>query len=98
VPVTDSNGHPSSAAEGAPDASPLKRALFAVKDLRARLAAVERARTEPIAVIGMACRFPGGVNTPDELWEMLRSGVDTVTEIPASRWDVEAHYDPDPRA
>ena len=52
---------------------------------------------EPIAVVGMACRFPGGAN-PDEFWNFLIRGGDAVREIPAERWDVEAYYDPDPDA
>ena len=51
---------------------------------------------EPIAIIGMSCRFPGGANDPQAFWELLHNGVDTVTEIPSSRWDVSAFYDPNP--
>lgn len=47
---------------------------------------------EPVAVIGMACRYPGA-NSPAELWQLLRGGVDAVREIPADRWDVERFYD-----
>ena len=54
-------------------------------------------RLEPIAVVGMACRFPGGTN-PDEFWHLLARGGDAVREIPAERWDVDAYYDPDPDA
>ena len=50
---------------------------------------------EPIAVIGMACRFPGA-DSPEEFWQLLHNGVDRVAEIPPSRWDVEAYYDPTP--
>ena len=52
---------------------------------------------EPIAVVGMACRFPGG-SDPDRFWEFLRKGGDAVTEIPRERWDADAFYDPDPDA
>jgi acyl transferase domain-containing protein len=52
---------------------------------------------EPIAVVGMACRFPGGAN-PEEFWEFLARGGDAIREIPADRWDVDAYYDPDPDA
>ena len=50
----------------------------------------------PIAVIGMACRLPGGIDSPDLLWEALLRGDDLVTEIPADRWDADEYYDPDP--
>ena len=50
----------------------------------------------PIAVIGMACRLPGGVGSPEQLWEALLRGDDLITEIPADRWDVDEHYDPQP--
>ncbi|WP_328930061.1 SDR family NAD(P)-dependent oxidoreductase [Streptomyces sp. NBC_00190] len=50
---------------------------------------------EPIAVIGLACRFPGAPNA-EEYWNLLRSGADAVTGIPADRWDGDALYDPDP--
>ncbi|KDB53392.1 hypothetical protein X805_09770 [Sphaerotilus natans subsp. natans DSM 6575] len=43
---------------------------------------------EPIAIIGMACRFPGGVTTPDEFWALLAGGVDAISEVPPERWDV----------
>jgi myxalamid-type polyketide synthase MxaB len=52
---------------------------------------------EPIAVVGMACRFPGG-QTPDDFWDFLARGGDAVREIPAERWDADAFYDPDPDA
>jgi acyl transferase domain-containing protein len=53
--------------------------------------------SEPIAVLGVACRFPGA-DDPEQFWQALLSGRDAVTEIPRDRWDVEAHYDPDPQA
>src|SRR5690606_668999 len=80
------------------DQSALRRALFALKDMRAKLDAVERAKHEPIAVIGMGCRFPGGANDPEAFWNLLHNGVDAITEIPPDRWDVDAYYDPDPDA
>lgn len=76
----------------------LKRSLLAIEQLEAKLAAVERARTEPIAIVGMACRFPGGVASPAAYWELLRNGIDAVTEVPPDRWDIDAIYDPDPDA
>ncbi len=76
----------------------LKRAVQAIKDLRARLESVERARTEPIAVIGLGCRFPGGANSPEAFWQLLVNGVDAITEVPRERWDSDALFDADPSA
>ncbi len=50
----------------------------------------------PIAIVGIGCRYPGGANTPDTFWQMIRSGTDSVTEVPLARWDVNPIYDPDP--
>ena len=50
---------------------------------------------EGIAVIGLACRFPGAADA-EAFWQLLREGRDAITEVPAERWDVEAYYDPDP--
>ncbi|MEU0297349.1 type I polyketide synthase, partial [Streptomyces microflavus] len=52
---------------------------------------------EPIAIVSMACRFPGGIGTPEELWRLLVDGGDAVSDLPTDRgWDIEALYDPDP--
>ncbi|HET7503187.1 MAG TPA: beta-ketoacyl synthase N-terminal-like domain-containing protein, partial [Kofleriaceae bacterium] len=69
-----------------------------MKDLRARLAAAEHAHTEPIAIIGIGCRFPGGARDPDSFWRLLSDGVDAIGGVPADRWDAEAYYDADPQA
>jgi polyketide synthase 5 len=51
--------------------------------------------TTPVAVIGMACRLPGGIESPEQFWEALRSGADLVTEVPRDRWDNDEYYDPE---
>ena len=52
---------------------------------------------EPLAIVGMGCRFPGGVGSPEELWELLVAGGDAVSGLPTDRgWDVEGLFDPDP--
>ncbi len=78
--------------------TPLQRAVFALKETQARLEALERKRTEPIAIVGMACRFPGGVCEPASYWRLLCQRVDAIGEMPPDRWDVDAFYDPDPAA
>lgn len=75
--------------------TPLQNAVQLIKQLQARLAAQERAQSEPIAVIGMGCRLPGAEN-PASYWRLLREGRDAVREVPSDRWDIEEYYDPDP--
>jgi len=75
----------------------LKNAYLELKDMRAKLDAIEQARTEPIAIIGIGCRFPCAKNVK-EFWELLRNGTDAITEVPPERWDINAFYDSDPAA
>jgi acyl transferase domain-containing protein/pimeloyl-ACP methyl ester carboxylesterase len=64
----------------------IRRAIAEMRELREALAASERARTEPIAIVGMACRMPGA-DDPAAFWEMMRAGTDAVTPAPTSRWE-----------
>jgi acyl transferase domain-containing protein len=63
----------------------LQDALEAIDALQARLDDTERRQREPIAIIGMSCRFPGGASTPEAFWELLRDGRDAISEYPADR-------------
>ena len=76
--------------------SPLKQALLALEEMEAKLTKMERQQTEAIAIIGMGCRFPGGVNDPESFWQLLHQGVDAIKEVPARRWNIDRYYDPDP--
>ncbi|MCB0109818.1 MAG: polyketide synthase, partial [Caldilineaceae bacterium] len=76
-------------------AAKLQDSLFAIRKLKEELAETRSRSQEPIAIIGMSCRFPQA-ETPEAFWQLLCSGVDAVSEIPKERWDIDAYYDPDP--
>ena len=103
APGTPPPGDPPSGTP-APDASRLRlvEALRTIERLRQRLAVREAAPPEPIAIVGMACRFPDRADSPEAFWHLLRNGHDAVREYPASRAtehiDVRALFDPDPDA
>jgi 5-hydroxydodecatetraenal polyketide synthase CpkC len=63
----------------------LKKTAAELQETRQRLRALEAAEHEPVAIVGMGCRFPGGARTPEELWELVAAGVDTISDFPLDR-------------
>jgi acyl transferase domain-containing protein len=78
--------------------SPEMQALAALRKMRAKLGALERRRSEPLAIVGIGCRIPGGVTDPEGYWELLQSGTHAVRQVPRDRWDPDKYFDPDPKA
>ncbi|BBX16453.1 polyketide synthase [Mycolicibacterium duvalii] len=81
-------------------ASPDRRAIITealrkIDDLSARLEVAEKVETEPIAVVGIGCRLPGGVNNADEFWTLLTDGASGVIRVPEDRWNADEYYSPD---
>ncbi|MDF5712971.1 MAG: SDR family NAD(P)-dependent oxidoreductase [Rhizonema sp. NSF051] len=73
----------------------MEKASRKIAELQSELDELKYAHSEPIAIIGMGCRFPGA-NNPEEFWQLLRNGVDAISEVPKNRWDIDAYYDPNP--
>jgi acyl transferase domain-containing protein/acyl carrier protein len=76
--------------------SPPRLALLAVK-LKEQLDRAQGITDEPIAVIGLGCRFPGATD-PDAFWDMLKNGREGIREVPSGRWSIDEYFDPDPDA
>ncbi|WP_405958077.1 SDR family NAD(P)-dependent oxidoreductase [Streptomyces phaeochromogenes] len=75
----------------------LKRLTTELLATRERLQALEDGAREPIAIVSMSCRLPGGVTSPEDLWRLLEAGTDAVSGLPEDRgWDLDALYDPHP--
>ncbi len=70
----------------------ITEALRKIDDLTARLEIAEKGDTEPIAVVGIGCRLPGGADSPDQFWRMLHEGGNGIVGVPAERWDAEAFF------
>lgn len=76
----------------------LKQALKELKKSKDSVQRLEKEKYEPIAVIGLGCRLPGGANSPDKLWELLKNGEDVIEDMVDQRWVGDDFFDPDPEA
>ncbi len=78
--------------------SPLQRSLLVIENLKTKLNTLEHRQSEPIAIVGMSCRFPGGANSTDEYWNLLSNGINAIDEVPSQRWDIDQIFSENPEA
>ncbi len=71
---------------------------LAIRRLREERPDAELLNSDPVAIIGMGCRFPGDVRSPQDYWRLLRDGIDAISKVPLDRWDEKVYYDPDPQS
>ncbi|MBB2487980.1 SDR family NAD(P)-dependent oxidoreductase, partial [Mitsuaria sp. WAJ17] len=81
--------------ESTPDLSPIKKALLKIESLRRELDEARQGKEEPIAIVGMGCRLPGGADSPAQLWTLLAEGRDAIVKVPPDRWTDDL-FDPQP--
>ncbi len=74
----------------------IKKSILAIQKLKTELSTLKQQVNEPIAITGMACRYPGGIHSPAQFWEVLKNGTDTIQEIPDNRWKNSDYYDSNP--
>lgn len=74
----------------------LAQAARTISTLRAKVDEQRTALRAPVAVVGIGCRFPGGANSPEDMWRMLDRGTDAIGPFPRDRWETASYYDPDP--
>ncbi|MGW1147447.1 SDR family NAD(P)-dependent oxidoreductase, partial [Streptomyces sp. NPDC002454] len=97
LPATTVFDHPTTAALGSHLFAEFRGAEAVAVDGPPGPAPVAAAPGEPLAIVSMACRFPGGVGSPEDLWQLVTDGVDAITALPTDRgWPLDALYDPDP--
>jgi hypothetical protein len=73
--------------------TPLKQAYLKLEEMQQKIEALERSRKEPVAVVGIGCRFPGGADSPESFWRLLEGGVDAIGEPPPTG-GLQAHVTP----